>query len=176
MKDMNWNEAVTFASPYPYLLVTSVDRTGEANAMGVGWWSFTSMKPPLLLVSLAKNRYTLECIRHSKDFVVCFPGEKIAKGAWFCGTKSGRGINKLAQAGLETMPAKKVQSPIIVGSAAVFECVVKSEFETGDHVVVLGEIVSMSGDMDNPMHLYSIFYSKLISMDTKGNINDKLEY
>ena len=37
LKEMNWKDAVTIASPYPYLLVTGMDRDGKPNAMGVGW-------------------------------------------------------------------------------------------------------------------------------------------
>jgi flavin reductase (DIM6/NTAB) family NADH-FMN oxidoreductase RutF len=175
-QELNWKEAVTLASPYPYLLVTSVDKEGKPNAMGIGWWSFTSMNPPLFLVSVGKGRHTLECIKHTKDFVACFPGESIAKGAWVCGTKSGRDCDKLAEAGLSTIPAKKVKAPIIEGSTVAFECKVTDEIETGDHVVFVGEIVAMSGDPEKPMHLYSIFYNRLVSMDTEGNRNFTVDY
>ena len=33
LKEMNWNKAVTIASPYPYLLVASTDKNGKPNAM-----------------------------------------------------------------------------------------------------------------------------------------------
>jgi len=176
LQEMNWGEAVTIASPYPYLLVTSTDKSGKPNAMGVGWWCFTSVSPPLLVVSIGKSRYTLECIRDSKEFVVCFPGEGIAKGAWQCGKKSGRGIDKLSDAGLKTRPGSKVKAPIIEGSTAAFECKVTDEMETGDHIVFVGEIVAMWGDKSIPMHLYSIFYNKLVSMDTEGNRNFALDF
>lgn len=171
LKEMNWKDAVTIASPYPYLLVAGTDTDGKPNAMGVGWWSFTSIKPPLMLVSIGKTRYTLECIRHTKDFVACFPSDEQAAGAWMCGVKTGRGRNKLKEAGLSAIPAKIVKSPIIVGCTAAFECVVVNEVETGDHVVVVGEVVAMHGDPERPMHLYSIFYERLIAMDTRGTIN-----
>jgi flavin reductase (DIM6/NTAB) family NADH-FMN oxidoreductase RutF len=176
LSEMNWKEAVTLASPYPYLLVTSRDATGVPNAMGVGWWSFTSMTPPLMLVSIGKGRYTLDCIRHTKDFVMCFPGKDIAKASWTCGVISGRDGDKLEKTGLKALDAKKVKSPIIEGSSAAFECVVTDEVETGDHIVFIGEIVAMHGDADNPQHLYSIFYNKLVSMDTEGNRNFFLEF
>jgi flavin reductase (DIM6/NTAB) family NADH-FMN oxidoreductase RutF len=171
LKEMNWKDAVTIGSPYPYLLVTGMDKDGKPNAMGVGWWSFTSMNPPLMLVSIGKTRYTLECIRHTKDFVACFPSDEQAAGAWMCGGKTGRGRDKLKEAGLSTIPAKSVKSPIIAGSTAAFECSVVNEIETGDHIVVVGRIVAMHGDTDRPMHLYSVFYERLIGLDTAGTFN-----
>ncbi len=173
LKEMNWKDAVTIASPYPYLLVISIDKEGKPNAMGVGWWSFTSMKPPLMLVSIGKPRYTLECIRHTKDFVACFPSLEQARGAWMCGGKTGRGRDKLKEAGLSTTPAKSVTSPIIAGCTAAFECSVVHEIETGDHIVVVGKIVASHGDPDRPMHLYSVFYERLMGLDTQGNVDKK---
>ncbi len=170
LKDMNWNDAVTAASPYPYVLVTGMDKDGKPNAMGLGWWSFTSMKPPLMLVSIGKTRYTLECIRHTKDFVACFPSVEQAAGAWMCGVKTGKGRDKLKEAGLSTIPGKAVKAPIIEGSTAAFECKVINEVETGDHIVLIGEIVAMHGDPDKAMHLYSVFYDRLIGIDTEGEV------
>jgi flavin reductase (DIM6/NTAB) family NADH-FMN oxidoreductase RutF len=173
LKEMNWREAVTIASPYPYLLVTGMDKDGKPNAMGLGWWSFTSMNPPLMLVSIGKPRYTLECIRHTKDFVACFPSEDQAKGAWACGGKTGRGRDKIKESGLSTIPAKMVQSPIIAGCTAAFECKVVNEVETGDHIVIVGEVVATHGDPDRSMHLYSVFYERLIAINTEGAVNTK---
>jgi flavin reductase (DIM6/NTAB) family NADH-FMN oxidoreductase RutF len=174
LKEMNWKDAVTIASPYPYVLVTGVGKDGKPNAMGLGWWSFTSMNPPLLLVSIGKSRYTLECIRHAKDFVACFPSADQAAGAWTCGTQTGRGRDKLKEAGLTAVPSNKVKSPTIEGCTAAFECVVVNEIETGDHIVVVGEIVASRGDPDRPMHLYSVFYDRLIGLDAGGNLKPKL--
>jgi flavin reductase (DIM6/NTAB) family NADH-FMN oxidoreductase RutF len=176
LKEMNWKDAVTIASPYPYILIAGRDKQGKPNAMGAGWWSFTSAKPPLMLVSIGKTRYTLECIRHTKDFVVCFPSEEQAKGAWMCGLKSGRALDKLAEAGLKAGPARQVKAPIIEGCTAAFECKVVNEVETGDHIVVVGEIVAMHGDPSKPMHLYSVHYERLISLDTSGKVNTALNY
>jgi len=176
LSDMNWKDAVTLASPYPYLLVTSRDAKNVPNAMGLGWWSFTSMTPPLLVISIGKGRYTLECIRHTKDFVACFPGKDIAKESWSCGVLSGRDGDKLEKLGLKTIDAKKVKSPIIDGSCVAFECVVTDEMETGDHILFVGEIVAMHGDAEKPQHLYSVFYSKLVCLDNEGNRNFFLEF
>jgi flavin reductase (DIM6/NTAB) family NADH-FMN oxidoreductase RutF len=174
LKEMNWKDAVTIASPYPYILITGTDKDGKPNAMGAGWWSFTSMAPPLALVSIGKTRYTHECVKHTNDFVICFPSEEQAKGAWACGIKSGRGRDKLAEAGLKAIPAAKVKAPIIEGCTAAFECKVINEVETGDHVVFVGEIVAMHGDVEKKSHLYSIFYEKLIGIDIDGNMTKVL--
>lgn len=175
LKEVQWHEAVTTASPYPYVLVTSIDKDGRPNAMGVAWWSFTSLAPPLIMVSIGKERYTLDCIRNTGDFTVSFPSEEIAGGAWMCGKKSGRGIDKLKEAKLSTVASGKVTSPIIEGSTVAFECKVISEVESGDHIVFFAEIVGTWEDVEKPMHLYSVFYTKLLSMDTKGNINFTLK-
>ena len=176
MKEMDWKEAVTHASPYPYVLLTSIDKDGKPNAMGIAWWSFTSVDPPLILVSVGKGRYTLGNIRSTKEFVVCFPSETIAKGAWHCGIKSGKDTDKLKDAGLKTISAKRVKAPIIEGSSTAIECKVVDEYETGDHIVFVGEMLAYHGDPEKAMHIYSVFYSTLVSMDTEGNRNFALDF
>jgi flavin reductase (DIM6/NTAB) family NADH-FMN oxidoreductase RutF len=176
MEDMDLHTAIELGSPYPYTLVITVDRQGKPNTMGLSWWTFTSLQPPLIAISVGHNRYTHECLESGKEFVLCFPAEEQAKAAWFCGIKSGRKTDKFAATDLATAPSKVVKPPIIKGSTVAYECKVVGQLECSDHTLYNGEVVAIHGDPKRAKHLFSIHYAKLISIDFKGNLEMNLEY
>jgi flavin reductase (DIM6/NTAB) family NADH-FMN oxidoreductase RutF len=176
MGEIDLSTAIELCSPYPYTLVVTVDKQGKPNVMGVAWWTFTSVQPPMIAVSVGHPRYTHECLQNCKEFVVCFPSEEQAKAAWFCGTKSGRAMDKFAAAGLKAAPAKVVKPPIIEGVTVAYECKVVAEMECGDHTLFSGEVVAIHGDPKKAQHLYSVHYRKLVSIDWQGAVDFDLEY
>jgi len=168
MKEISWDEALEWGSPYLYCLAVSVDREGRPNAIGLGWWTFCSWEPKMVAISVGKGRYSHECLRHCKEFSLCFPSEELKEGAWLCGVKSGRKIDKFKEAKFKEVPSKVITPPLIEGSTIAFECKVVNEVEVGDHTLFIGEIVAIHGDPDRLRHLYSIHYRKLVSLDCKG--------
>jgi len=175
MKEIDLNTAIELGSPYPYTLVVTLDKKAKPNVMGLSWWTFTCLQPPMIGISVGHGRYTNECLQDCKEFVLCFPSEGQAKGAWLCGIKSGRKTNKLDEAKLSTSPAKIVKPPIISESTVAYECKVIGQMECGDHTLYNAEIVAIHGDPKKAKHLFSIHYRKLVSMDYEGNVNFDLE-
>jgi flavin reductase (DIM6/NTAB) family NADH-FMN oxidoreductase RutF len=104
LREISWDEAVTLSSPHPYVLGVTVDAAGMPNAIGLGWWTICSSRPPMVAISVGKPRYSRQCLDHCGEFVICLLGEEHARGAWVCGTVSGRGTNKLAHAGFTAIP------------------------------------------------------------------------
>ena len=64
----------------------------------------------------------------------------------YCGTTSGRGRNKFADAGLTLVDSALVKTPIIAECPFNVECRVTQEVTLGEYVVVLGEIVEAHAD------------------------------
>jgi flavin reductase (DIM6/NTAB) family NADH-FMN oxidoreductase RutF len=176
LKELSWDEVVKLSSPHPYVLAACVDAKGKPNAIGLGWWTICSWEPPMLAVSLGGPRYSRECIDATKEFVVCLLGEEHAKGAWICGTKTGRKVDKLAAAGLTTIPSLKVKAPTIAESVVALECCVRRQVEAGDHFVYLAEIVAMRGIPGGKKTLFSLHYRKLIAIGPDGDANLKLAF
>ncbi len=168
LKEVTWEEAIKLASPYPYVLAVTVDKGGKPNAIGLGWWTYVSWEPPMIAIALGPERYSHECLEHCGEFVLCFPAEDQRKGAWHCGTVSGRGRDKLAEAGLKTIPAKLVKPPLIEGATVCYECRVVERVKTGDHELFIADVVAIHGDPEKRMHLYSIGYEKLTALAHDG--------
>lgn len=175
MKQLERNDAVKLASPYPYVLASTVDKNGKPNLIGLCWWSYVSWDPMLIVISVSPERYSHECLEHCGEFVLNFPSEEQAKGAWLCGTKSGRDIDKFEEGGFEKIQGK-VKPPIIEGATVAYECKVVDKVKVGDHTLFVGEVVGMWGDPKKDSHLYTIHYGKPVSIDQKGNFNTELEY
>ena len=164
MQNLNESEAIALSAPFPYALVTSLDKNGRPNAMGVAWATRTSFEPFLILISIDHRRYSHEGIQMHKEFVLNYPNEEQADAAWICGTKSGRDGDKLKLAGLKLVDSKVVKVPTIDGVTVAFECKVVDKFETGDHTVFVGEVVGMTGNPPKPKHLYVSSKHQLFSL------------
>jgi len=175
MQEVEWAKGVLLGSPYAYVLAVTVNEAGIPNAMGVGWWTYLSAKPRLLGMAIAPQRYTHDCLQQVPEFTLCFPGKELALPAWRCGQISGRAVNKFEELGLTPLPSKQVKPPLIEGSTVAFECRVANALETGDHIFDVGEIVAVHGDLENREHLYTEFYSRVISMAHDGKPDWKLE-
>jgi flavin reductase (DIM6/NTAB) family NADH-FMN oxidoreductase RutF len=176
VKEVTLDTAIELGSPYPYTLVVTVDKQGKPNVMGLSWWTFTSLVPPMIAISVGHARYTHECIEGNMEFVICFPSKEQGKAAWQCGIKSGRKTDKFADLKLTASPAKVVKPPIIERATLAYECKVVGMLECGDHTLYNSEIVAVHGNPELAEHIYSIHYRKLFSMDSRGNVSLDMEY
>ena len=109
-------------SPNPFALVTSTKEDGSTNAMALSWWCYASNNPPKVLICTSNKGYTGACIRRTGEFGLCFPTEEIKDGAFYCGTCSGRDIDKLATVGLETEEPAVIGTKLLKHCKAALEC------------------------------------------------------
>ena len=128
--------------PERVLLVSSADENGKANVMTVEWFMRTSFDPPMVAVSIGKTRYTHELIKKTKEFVVAFPKSEMGREAIYCGTYSGREVDKIKNAGLKTRKSVFVKPPLIENCVLNLECSVVNEIETGDHTIFIGKVLA----------------------------------
>jgi len=107
----------------PGLLLAAYDSAGRANAMAIGWGTVGSVwSMPMWTVLVRPSRYTCECIEHSRCFTVNVPTRAMEDACLFCGTKSGRDVDKLAVTGLAVEKASHVEAPVLVDCPIVYEC------------------------------------------------------
>ena len=103
-----------------WMLITA--RDGEkVNAMTASWgglgvlWSL-----PVATIYVRPQRYTYSLIEQEDEISLCFPSEKYRKAMGLCGTKSGRDLDKIAEAGLEVATVDGI--PIIDDSEIILIC------------------------------------------------------
>lgn len=149
--------AVTRKYPEQVVIAIAKDAGGKHNPITLGWTMITSGNPPMMAFAVGLTRYSVEAIRHAKEFVISFPSAAMAEDTLFFGTKSGRDTDKLAVRGTKTQPAAKTDSVLLSDAVANFECVLESEFQTGDHIVFVGRIIAAHENEDKTIRrLYTV--------------------
>jgi flavin reductase (DIM6/NTAB) family NADH-FMN oxidoreductase RutF len=118
------------------------EHAGRRSICPLGWKMNTSISPPMMAISVAPPRFTHELIAGSGEFVLAWPGEDQAEATYFCGTRSGRDIDKFAKARLTALPGSVVKAPLVAECVANLECRVAGRLTSGDHTIFVGEIVA----------------------------------
>jgi flavin reductase (DIM6/NTAB) family NADH-FMN oxidoreductase RutF len=103
-----------------FLTVRAGDRL---NTMTIGWATIGfCWQKPIFMVAVRDSRHTFGIIEDATDFTVTIPAGDMQKEIMFCGTKSGRDMDKFAECGLTTARSLQVASPIIDLPGLHFEC------------------------------------------------------
>jgi flavin reductase (DIM6/NTAB) family NADH-FMN oxidoreductase RutF len=103
-----------------FLTVQSGDMV---NTMTIGWATFGYIwRKPIMMIAVRSSRHTFGIIETAKDFTVSIPAVNMDKEIAFCGTKSGRDMNKFNACGLKAAASKNVVSPIIKVPGLHYEC------------------------------------------------------
>lgn len=161
MKEAAYNEyaekAIDILSKGAFL-TTAYD--GKVNTMTIGWGSIGyAWGKPVFMVMVRHSRYTYELIEKSGEFTVSLPFKDMKKYLNFCGTKSGRDVDKIAAMELKTNPGQKLATPVIADCGLTYECKIvykqvmepaaldeeynKKWYAQGDyHTLYFGEIVA----------------------------------
>jgi flavin reductase (DIM6/NTAB) family NADH-FMN oxidoreductase RutF len=129
-------------------LVVARSANGQINAMPVGWSMIASGSPLLYAVAIHRRQYTAQLIREMREFVVAAPSADMAEATLYCGTHSGRDGDKIEPSGLKLAPSAEIETPLLEGAVYNLECRLHSEFETGDHILFVGEVVAAHLDKD----------------------------
>lgn len=136
MEDCEIKEAFEKFKPERCVFVISGN-----SGMIAGWNTRCSADPPLFAVSLSKKGHTHKLIRKNKEFVIALPNKELEEAVRFFGTTHGDEVDKFKETGLETFSGKFVKSPLIKKATINFECKLINEFEVGDHIMFIGEIL-----------------------------------
>ena len=142
MEEITINEAFNRFKPESCVFVISVDLNGKPSGMIAGWNMKCSSEPPLYAVALSKGGYTQKLVKASREFVVAVPNKDIEEALLFFGSHHGDRCDKFAETGLNTMPAKRVRSPLIADATINLECRLKDTIDSGDHFIFIGEVLT----------------------------------
>lgn len=150
----------TLLSPVPAVMVSCRGMEEERpNIITVAWAGTVNSRPPMVSVSIKKERYSHALIQGSGEFVVNLVDERHCKALDFCGIRSGRELDKFAATGLHPIPAPKMDyAPAIAECPAYLACKVRQVLELGSHDMFVGEVAAVQVkeelfDEDGSLHL-----------------------
>ena len=137
----------TMLNPTPVVLVScgKKDHPENRDLVTLAWAGTVNSEPPMVSVSIRKERYSHGLIAGSGEFVVNLVDEKLAKATDFCGVRSGRDLDKAKELGLVLAKADGMETALRVDGAPVsLSCKVRQVLELGSHDMFLGEVVAVA--------------------------------
>ena len=139
-----YRQAFEKRPPREVVIAIAKDPQGKYNPITLGMFTHVSFDPPIVVIAINLENYSLEAIRRSREFVIAVPGVAHAREAAVWGTRSGRDCDKLALTATKTIPATKIDSVMLPDAAANFECKLIGETPagTGPHVVLFAEVIA----------------------------------
>ena len=151
----------TMLSPVPAVMVSCrlPEKDARPNIITIAWAGTVNSDPPMVSVSIRKERLSHSIIKASGEFVVNLVDEPRCRALDYCGVKSGRDVDKFAECGLTAMPALSLEhAPAIAECPAYLACKVRQVIELGSHDMFIGEVTGVQVredlfDPDGSLHL-----------------------
>ncbi len=139
-----------WARKYPEQVVLAItrNRDGRVNLMAIGWVCIASDEPPMFIIGIDDNAYTLELLRESREFVIAYPAGNMAQETIYVGTTHGHNEDKALKSGLKFAPATMVEVPLLADAVANFECRLVEEYRPGNCPLIVGEVVACHVNSD----------------------------
>jgi flavin reductase (DIM6/NTAB) family NADH-FMN oxidoreductase RutF len=127
--------------PVPIVLVSCGTMEGEKNLVAVAWTGTLCSDPPCVGVSLRRSRHSHGIVSAHREFVVNVPDRDTLAATDWCGTVSGRDVDKFARTGLTPVRGDVVQAPLVDECPLSLECRVRQVLPLGSHDLFVGEVV-----------------------------------
>ena len=105
------------------ILLTS--KAGDrVNSMTIGWGTLgIEWSTPIFVAFIREHRFTRELLDKNPEFTVNIPfGEFNKKILGVCGSKCGRNLDKIAEAGLTLVDSEMVSVPAVKELPLTLEC------------------------------------------------------
>ncbi|MHA2048560.1 MAG: flavin reductase family protein [Promethearchaeota archaeon] len=128
--------------------VISVGIGDEANLITLAYVGKVCMNPPIIAISIQPKRHSFQLIEKHGEFVINYPTVDQLRDMDYCGTRSGRDVNKWEELNLTKEKGSVVQVPLVKEFPWNMECKVIKRIELGSHVCYLGEVVASHSDQE----------------------------
>lgn len=139
--------------------VTVVTTRGDEGDVGLTANSFNSvsLEPPMVLWSLAKSAFSLSAFRQAEHFAV-----------HILSVDQENVSNQFAKAGKEKFAGVELERgpddiPLLRQCAARFICKTTYQYEGGDHIIFVGEVVDFDHWQREPLLFHSGQYKQIRS-------------
>lgn len=132
--------------PLPAVLVSCGDRDGKVNLMTAAWTGTVCSDPPMVYVSVRKERFSHHMIQETGEYVINLTTEDLARATDFCGVRSGKDMDKFKEMHLTPVFGELEYAPMIAESPVSIECRVKNVMELGSHDMFVAEVTAVYVD------------------------------
>ncbi|MEF8771698.1 flavin reductase family protein [Halodesulfurarchaeum sp.] len=123
-----FDSSTLFKPNVPALVVSNSDETGS-NIMTASWWMVAGYDPFRYMLAVSQKSYTYDIIEANPEFVMAAPSTELVDALTLAGMVSGRDIDKIDHLGLETVPGKEIDVPLLADAVGNIELSVIESFE-----------------------------------------------
>ncbi|MBR1739020.1 MAG: flavin reductase family protein [Ruminococcus sp.] len=138
----HWKGSV-ITSPLPPTLV-SCKSGDEVNVLTVAWTGILCTRPPVTYISVRPERFSYGLIKESGEFAINLPTRELVRAVDWCGVRSGREHDKIAEMGLHISDCKEIAAPMIDECPVSIECKVREIVPLGSHDMFIADIVGIN--------------------------------
>ena len=145
--------------PLPAVMVSCGTKPENHNIITVSWTGTVNTDPPMVSISIRKERHSFKIIKEAGEFVINLTTKELAKAADWCGVKSGKDVDKFKEMKLTAAPASKIKTPLIDESPVNIECKVTQIIELGTHHMFLAKVVAVNVEerfLDKQTHKFDL--------------------
>ncbi len=146
-------------------VVTAVGLKGEDIGLTANSFNSVSLDPPMILWSLAKSALSLEAFKAAQYFAVHILASSQEE---LSGRFARRGEDKFF--GLD-LQRGRAGVPLLDGCAARFFCRTAFQYEGGDHIIFVGEVVEFDHKGLDPLLFHSGQYGQLLKPNKSDGID-----
>lgn len=132
--------------PLPAVLVSCGDKEGRVNMMTAAWTGTICSDPPMVYVSIRKERHSHSMIQETGEYVINLTTEDLAWATDFCGVRSGKNMDKFEEMHLTPVLGELKYAPMIKESPVSIECKVTQIMELGTHDMFMAEVIAVHVD------------------------------
>ncbi len=124
--------------------------------------------PTTVCIGLSNTSYSLENIQTNKQFIYAYPSESQTEDVIYCGTVSGRDINKLDKTNLKFSESTNIKPPNLEGAIVNFECELVHSYVAGNFTIIVAKVLRINqGSGYNWQKIYSLGGQKYGTIDIK---------
>ena len=126
--------------------VISTGEWDEANLITLAWVARVVSEPPVMSISIRPSRHSFSLIEKLGEYVINVPSADNIREMDFCGTRTGKKVNKWKELNLTKEKGLYIKVPLIKEFPINIECKVIKKIEHGTHSIYLGEVLAVHVD------------------------------
>jgi flavin reductase (DIM6/NTAB) family NADH-FMN oxidoreductase RutF len=136
-------------------IITTQGKNGQKVGMTANSFNSVSLTPPLILWSIGKSTNCFEDFMAAEAFAVHVLAEDQQD---LSNRFATTGIDRFAE--LECTKGF-LGSPILPHYSACFQCKMSHQYEGGDHIIMLGEVIEFNDNQHQPLLFHRGNYNNL---------------
>ena len=130
------------------VVLASCGTAEKPNIITLAWAGTICSDPPMVSISIRPGRHSHGLVKASGEFVLNLPTADQVEQVDYCGTNSGRRVDKFAVCQFTPVPASAVGVPLIAQCPVNLECKVQQVLSLGTHDLFIARILAVQADED----------------------------